>query len=380
LGFLFGSNFTPINGNMVYDTYRFRALHFGGQINGFNNMYGGTAAGYYDSASDSWTVLPDEALSSNFGANDFLNVPGLVSKLSSQAAPVSQYLWTNFAAIDRQTLTNSGVAIAQKQNTLAFALNNIISNNIVYDGNRFAGVALSPETVVFHNLNPAAEDLIRLNRLLIEDAYPAELARSPSFPTGRDQFAMAFDSARRAAVVMGGFYNGPGLNPLNGSDTWELMYLDTPLINDQPPSQYCAPGDTAVFKVNAIAPYGSTLTYQWYFGAIPLNESGRISGTHSPTLRVANVTPADAGQYQALISAACGTIYTTPAILTTDPRLQIFTPELGSAQLVWSAANLVLQQADFPGGPWTTVPGATSPFDLSLQGPSTFFRLALPGP
>jgi hypothetical protein len=190
------------------------------------------------------------------------------------------------------------------------------------------------------------------------------------------QFGMAFDSVRRCAVVMGGLYGGNwDLNPLNGSDTWELMYLDTPLINVQPASQYRAAGDTAAFNVNAVAPYGSTLSYQWYSGAVPLTDGGRISGAHSPTLRIANVNAGDAGQYQALISAACGSMYSVPAILTTDPSLQIFSAQQGAAQLVWAAANLVLEQADQLSGPWSAVPGASSPFDLTLSGAGKFFRL-----
>src|SRR4029077_3717602 len=97
--------------------------------------------------------------------------------------------------------------------------------------------------------------------------------------------------------------------------------------------------------------------------------------SHSPTLRIANVHSSDGGQYQARISAACGTISTLPANLTTDPRLQIFSAQQGSAQLVWSAANLVLEQADTVTGPWSVVSGASSPFDLTLNGPGKFFRL-----
>ena len=130
-----------------------------------------------------------------------------------------------------------------------------------------------------------------------------------------------------------------------------------------------------MFTVNAVAPYGSTLSYDWYFGAVPLSDGARISGAHSPTLRITNVSAADAGQYQARISATCGTISTVPAFLTTDPRLQIFSAQQGSAELVWSAANLVLEQADAVTGPWSTVSGATSPFDLTLNGPEKFFRL-----
>ncbi len=374
-GFEYFDYYTPQYGEMVYDTYRHRSFHHGGLDSGIGTT-GSSTSGYYDSASDSWTLLPDAAQTSAFATTDFRNVSVLVGKLAAQADPVSQFLWSQFDPTSQQTLTNSSSTIDQLKSTLAAVLNNIINTEHVFDSNRLAAVVLSPETQVFQAVNPQHKDLVRFNRLLLEDAYPTDIVRSPSTPPGRYYFGMAFGRERRAAVVTGGYYNSsPGLNPLNASDTWELMYLDTPLINDQPASQYRAPGDTAVFNVNAVAPYGSTLTYDWFFGAVPLNDGGRISGVHSPTLQIANVNPSDAGQYQARISAACGTIYTVPAILTTDPRLQIFSASQGSAQLVWSAANLVLQQADSAVGPWTTVPGATSPFDLTLNGPGKFFRL-----
>lgn len=381
-GFEAFNYYTPQNGEMVYDTYRQRSFHFGGldQTIGF---FGSSTSAYYDSASDSWMLLADAAQTSAFGATDFLNVSVLAGKLAAQTDPVSQWLWNLFDSPTQQTLTNSSSTLVQLKSTLAAALNNIISHGFIFDTNRFAGVTLSEETRIFQAINPQYKDLVRLNRLLLEDAYPADIARSPSTPPGRYYFGMAFDSARRAAVVMGGYYNGPGLNPLNGSDTWELLYLDTPLINDQPASQYRAPGDTAVFTVNAVAPYGSALTYDWYFGGAPLNNGGRISGAHSPTLQIANVNAGDAGKYQGHISAPCGTVLTAPAILTTDPRLQIFSAQQGSAQLVWSAANLVLEQADAVIGPWSVVAGATSPFDLTLNGPGKFFRLntnSLAGP
>ena len=48
--------------------------------------------------------------------------------------------------------------------------------------------------------------------------------------------------------------------------------------------------------------------------------------------------------------------------------------------LMWGAANVVLQIADSPAGPWTDVLGATSPFDIGLYPPNKYFRLKVVGP
>lgn len=376
--------YTPVYGAMVYDTYRYRSLYYGGIDNG---NFGGSTACYYDSATGTWSSSPtdlrsltlDEVQSSLFTNTDFINLTNLLSKLSGQADPVSQFLWGQFPASTQQTLTNPAVALDQKAITLAGTLDSFIISSNIYNPNTFATVTLSLETRVFQAVSPQGRDEVRFNRLLLEDAYPAEIARSLSTPPGRYYHAMAFDSARRCAVLMGGYYGGPGINPLNGSDTWELMYLEAPLINDQPASQYRAPGDTAVFNVNAVGPQGTKLSYDWYFGAVPLSDGGRISGAHSATLRVANVNANDSGQYQVRISSTCGSIYSIPAILTTSSGLQIFTAQ-NTFTLIWALPSVVLEQADTPAGPWSQVLGATSPYDISIESPGKFFRLRSTGP
>ena len=63
---------------------------------------------------------------------------------------------------------------------LAKNLNKIISNGAVYDHARFQNIQLRPETRELLGKNPQGYDLERLNKLLLEDAYPAELARGAS--------------------------------------------------------------------------------------------------------------------------------------------------------------------------------------------------------
>jgi hypothetical protein len=58
---------------------------------------------------------------------------------------------------------------------LAKNLNKIISSEAVYDQARFQNVPLRPETTDLLGKNPQGYDLERLNKLLLEDAYPVEL-------------------------------------------------------------------------------------------------------------------------------------------------------------------------------------------------------------
>lgn len=362
---------SPPYGAMAFDTFRQEFIYFGGE----NNYYGGNTTAFLRPASSpaSWTFLPASSQTSLFSEPDFVNLSNLVAKLNAHADPVSLFLWNQFPSDAQQTLADSGAAPEQLKTVLVTNLNAVVKGNSIFDTNRFAAVSLSPETQVLQSLNHVGPDLIRFNRLLLEDAYPLELARSPSAPSGRMRIAMAYDSQRHAVVMMGGLYD-PGSGKPVGNETWELLSVERLVINQQPLSQYRAPGDTAVFYVAASGPKGTPLNYQWSFGNQPLTDGARISGAQSATLQIANVGAGDVGQYQVLVSAGREAIQSSPAILTLNPKLQIFTiPPAFS--LLWGSSNIVLEHADSLLDNWSVVPGATSPFDVAPFGPGKFFRL-----
>jgi len=58
-------------------------------------------------------------------------------------------------------------------------LNKVISAGPIYDEARFQNVQLRPETKELLAKNPQGQQLVLLNKLLIEDAYPDDLASSP---------------------------------------------------------------------------------------------------------------------------------------------------------------------------------------------------------
>jgi hypothetical protein len=57
-------------------------------------------------------------------------------------------------------------------------LNQVISGPSIYEKARFSHVVLRPETERLMRQNPSGERLARLNKLLLEDAYPGELQKS----------------------------------------------------------------------------------------------------------------------------------------------------------------------------------------------------------
>ena len=195
------------------------------------------------------------------------------------------------------------------------------------------------------------------------------LTNSTAPPARRIAPAMAYDSDRRAHVMFGGSLTyGTTLGATN--DTWELIAVDVPLLNTQPASQYRQPGETATFTVQAVGP--GSLSYQWYHRNVPLaSETG-------DTLTIPNVSATDAGEYHVLVSSECGTRPSHPAILTLDPKLQIFF-SANTTTLLWAPnLNVVLESAEFVTGPWTVVQNASSPFAIGSFGPGKFFRLRDP--
>lgn len=98
-----------------------------------------------------------------------------------------------------------------------------------------------------------------------------------------------------------------------------LSLLLPPSILTQPTSQTQLAGAPASFIVQA---HGTApLSYQWYFNGQPLTDSGRLTGSASNWLTIANVSATDAGPYSVLITNALGSIVSSNAWLGVAPRL-----------------------------------------------------------
>lgn len=120
--------------------------------------------------------------------------------------------------------------------------------------------------------------------------------------------AMTFDTRRRAMTFVGNTYNNSvGQNPL---DTWEYRYRDRVVIDRQPASTDASPGEDVTLRV--FADGAPNLTYQWYFGGVPLADGPRpdgsvISGATQAALTIQTVGTANGGEYLVEIINGCGT-------------------------------------------------------------------------
>jgi MscS family membrane protein len=115
--------------------------------------------------------------SSIFAEEDLADLPSFVAKLRLRG-PLAEYLFSQFSAETRALLSEyEGGADIDLAEALVRDLNAVICGRGLYEEQRFARVDLSTETRELIERAPEGADLQRLNRLLLQDAYPSELSR-----------------------------------------------------------------------------------------------------------------------------------------------------------------------------------------------------------
>jgi hypothetical protein len=134
---------------------------------------------------DGWIQIENSATSlSNAGITD---AAMFADKLAHGTDAISIFL--------RDRLPESVTTAA-----LVKDLNQVIAGPSIYEEARFSKVTLRPETEQLLKQNPHGQQLARLNKLLLEDAYPAELAKSASTGWIVKDGAMASTGAGRGVI------------------------------------------------------------------------------------------------------------------------------------------------------------------------------------
>lgn len=125
-----------------------------------------------------------------FVADDFLDISSLALKLSVHTDPLVQYLWNQFSSDERRAFEIANAATRQQESALLEAVvagfNNLLSGPSLYTPRCFEHVEISPEALEIMTQNPQGEDLVRLNRLLLEDAFPQEIKKNPHNPRDKN--------------------------------------------------------------------------------------------------------------------------------------------------------------------------------------------------
>ncbi len=115
--------------------------------------------------------------------NDITDLADLAKRISGKSDPVAAFLSQQLEAPVKANLISSSAANTDEKtekSALAKNLTTILSDPNLYQPGRFRDVHLRPETEALLKQHPQGRDLIHLNRMLLEDAFPADLAKAPS--------------------------------------------------------------------------------------------------------------------------------------------------------------------------------------------------------
>jgi uncharacterized repeat protein (TIGR04138 family) len=112
-----------------------------------------------------------------FSVGDLKDPRSLAERLTQHPDPLSKYLWNRLPGPSRQVVL-TGPQPEHLEQILVEGLNGIIREDSIYREERFVGVALSPNTKSLIGLRLTGALRARLNRLLLEDAYPQEIVKS----------------------------------------------------------------------------------------------------------------------------------------------------------------------------------------------------------
>jgi phage tail-like protein len=161
---------------------------------------------------------------------DLRDPAGLLLRLCRGQDALTRYLREQLAPDTRQRLAQY-TATAPPDMDLQIAvlreLNHLLESTPLYTQARFSGIALRPETRALVGQNPQGARLARLNRQLLEEAFPREIRKSGAGLAG----GLVFDREGRRAVIRPDEPAGAAL--YNPAGTWISGPLDSAIYHCQ---------------------------------------------------------------------------------------------------------------------------------------------------
>jgi hypothetical protein len=151
---------------------------------------------------DGWIQEP--AAPTTLSGSDITDYAALAKKLQDTSNPLSVMLMVRLDDSGRSSLaqldSTDAATLKAAKSALMKSLNKIVSGPAIYDAAAFKAVQLRGETEQLRQKNPEGKGSVRLNRMLLEDAYPAELTKSPSSSWIVKDDAMASTGAGRGVI------------------------------------------------------------------------------------------------------------------------------------------------------------------------------------
>ncbi|MFA6561614.1 MAG: hypothetical protein WCV00_06865 [Verrucomicrobiia bacterium] len=129
----------------------------------------------------------------SFKVEDIQNVEGMAARFQKGADPLSKFLMERFSTTTRRQVHNFGSNVKRHstlspsealQKALVKEFNELVLGDCLYTPELFAQVRLSDATQAALKQNLRGPELVKLNRTLLEEAYPAELAKATAAAAG----------------------------------------------------------------------------------------------------------------------------------------------------------------------------------------------------
>ncbi len=146
---------------------------------------------------DGWVQLPPYPV--RFSREDVADPAALAEKLLAPEDPASEFIGGKLDAAAKASLRENPDP-KRLASTLAKVLDGIAAGPSLHAEEPFRKLVLRQETSALAAKLPRGEALARLNRLLLEDAFPAELVRSPQTSWIVKDGAMASTGAGRGVI------------------------------------------------------------------------------------------------------------------------------------------------------------------------------------
>jgi 3-keto-disaccharide hydrolase len=186
---------------------------------------------------DGWIQIENSATSLSSGG--ITDSAAFLGKLTTGPDAMSVFLRSRLQdSVKVVSSTNSKAVIS----ALVKDLNQVISGPSIYDKARFSSVVLRPETEQLLKQSLGGQQLARLNKLLLEDAYPAELAKSSLTGWVVKDGAMASTGAGRGVIYTAKDYSRFRLmftmRHVSGNPDHQacvLIFCSRPALGEKPP-------------------------------------------------------------------------------------------------------------------------------------------------
>ena len=117
--------------------------------------------------------------SSLLRVREIIDPESFVDRLHNARDPVSEYIYSELTGETRQILDEydgSRPPSVELLKALVGGINRLLEDESIYETGRFSHINLTSETRKLMNKNPHGAELIKLNRILIEEAYTHEIS------------------------------------------------------------------------------------------------------------------------------------------------------------------------------------------------------------